>query len=51
MIVATFLVLLDLYREDVVAFDQIAPLGDLFVTWTGNGETYSVDELTESDDG
>jgi len=49
-IVATFLALLDLYREDVVAFDQIAPLGDLFVTWTGNGETYSVNELTESDD-
>jgi segregation and condensation protein A len=49
-IVATFLVLLDLYRDDAVAFDQIAPLGDLFVTWTGNGDTYSVNELTESDD-
>src|SRR5579863_1257411 len=49
-IVATFLALLDLYREDVVAFDQIAPLGDLFVTWTGNGDTDSVNELTESDD-
>jgi segregation and condensation protein A len=49
-IVATFLVLLDLYREDVVSFDQIAPLGDLFVTWTGNRDTDSVNELTESDD-
>ncbi len=49
-IVATFLALLDLYRDDAVAFDQIAPLGDLFVTWTGNGDTYSVSELTESDD-
>jgi segregation and condensation protein A len=49
-IVATFLALLELFRDDAVAFDQIAPLGDLFVTWTGNGDTYSVNELTESDD-
>jgi segregation and condensation protein A len=34
-IVASFLALLELYREDVVAFDQVSPLGDLYVTWTG----------------
>jgi segregation and condensation protein A len=48
-IVATFLALLELFRDGAVAFEQIAPLGDLFVTWTGNGDTYSVNELTESD--
>jgi segregation and condensation protein A len=34
-IVASFLALLELYREDTVSFDQIAPLGDLYVSWTG----------------
>jgi len=34
-IVASFLALLELYREDMVAFDQVAPLGDLYVSWTG----------------
>ena len=32
---ATFLALLDLYKEDVISFEQVAPLGDLYVTWTG----------------
>src|ERR1700744_3968323 len=32
---ASFLALLELYREDVVAFEQVSPLGDLYVTWTG----------------
>jgi segregation and condensation protein A len=34
-IVASFLALLELYREDTVAFEQLTPLGDLYVTWTG----------------
>ena len=34
-VVASFLALLELYREDVVAFEQVSPLGDLYVTWTG----------------
>jgi segregation and condensation protein A len=34
-IVASFLALLELYRENVVAFEQVSPLGDLYVTWTG----------------
>src|SRR3984885_5750484 len=34
-IVASFLALLELYREDGVAFEQVSPLGDLYVTWTG----------------
>jgi segregation and condensation protein A len=34
-IVASFLALLELYREDVIAFEQVAPLGELYVSWTG----------------
>ena len=54
-VVASFLALLELYREDAVSFEQIAPLGELYVTWTGTkdldtGDTDSVNELTESDD-
>jgi segregation and condensation protein A len=36
-VVARFLALLELYREDVVSFEQVAPLGELYVTWTGEG--------------
>jgi segregation and condensation protein A len=35
-VVATFLAVLELYREDSVTFDQLSPLGDLYVTWTGD---------------
>jgi segregation and condensation protein A len=49
-IVASFLALLDLYREDAVSFEQVTPLGELYVTWTGNVDTYSVEPVTESDD-
>jgi segregation and condensation protein A len=49
-IVASFLALLDLYREDAVSFEQVTPLGELYVTWTGRMDTDSVDKLTESDD-
>ena len=49
-IVASFLALLDLYREDAVSFEQVTPLGELYVTWTGRMDTDSVSELTESDD-
>ena len=54
-VVASFLALLELYREDAVSFEQVAPLGELYVTWTGTGisstgDTDSVKELTESDD-
>ena len=57
-VVASFLALLELYRENLVSFEQVAPLGELYVTWTGAGDTGtedtedadSVNELTESDD-
>jgi len=50
-VVASFLALLDLYREDAVSFEQVTPLGELYVTWTGHqGPADSVNELTESDE-
>jgi segregation and condensation protein A len=50
-VVASFLALLELYREDAVSFEQVTPLGDLYVTWTGHQDAAdSVNELTESDD-
>jgi segregation and condensation protein A len=51
-VVASFLALLDLYKEDVISFEQVAALGELYVTWTGPDDenTDSYDELTESDD-
>jgi segregation and condensation protein A len=33
VVVARFLALLELYREGAVAFDQVAPLGDLHIRW------------------
>jgi segregation and condensation protein A len=33
--VARFLALLELFREGVVSFDQVTPLGELTVRWTG----------------
>jgi segregation and condensation protein A len=45
-VVARFLALLELYRQQRVVFDQLTPLGDLTVRWVG-GET--VDEATLSD--
>ena len=37
--VARFLALLELFREGVVAFDQMTPLGELSVRWTGQDDT------------
>lgn len=38
VVVGRFLALLELYREHVVVFDQLAPLGDLTIRWTGSDE-------------
>jgi segregation and condensation protein A len=35
-VVARFLALLELYREGLVSFDQVQPLGELTVRWTGD---------------
>lgn len=44
--VARFLSLLELYREGAVAFEQLSPLGDLSVRWTGDDEAdFQIDEF------
>lgn len=49
--VARFLSLLELYREGAVAFDQVSPLGELTVRWTGEDDV-DVDALvTDEFDG
>lgn len=47
LIVGRFLALLELYRDAMVAFEQITPLGDLTIRWTGpdEGEITIVDEF------
>jgi segregation and condensation protein A len=35
LVIGRFLALLELYREQVVTFEQITPLGDLTIRWTG----------------
>jgi segregation and condensation protein A len=47
--VARFLALLELFREGVIGFDQITPLGELTVRWTGDDETEV--EITDEFDG
>ena len=44
---ARFLSLLELFREGAVAFDQVTPLGELTVRWTGaeDGEIEIHDEF------
>jgi segregation and condensation protein A len=37
-VVGRFLALLELYRESVVAFSQLEPLGDLHVRWVGGDD-------------
>ncbi|KRF15293.1 segregation and condensation protein A [Nocardioides sp. Soil797] len=44
--VARFLSLLELFREGAVAFDQMTPLGELTVRWTGGDE----DEIEINDE-
>jgi segregation and condensation protein A len=47
--VARFLSLLELFREGVIAFDQVTPLGELSIRWTGTDETEV--EITDEFDG
>jgi segregation and condensation protein A len=45
--VARFLALLELFKEGAVSFDQVTPLGELTVRWTGaeDGDVEIVDEF------
>jgi segregation and condensation protein A len=50
--VARFLALLELFRDGAVAFEQLTPLGELTVRWTGgdDGEWVISDEFDEAGD-
>ncbi|MGH3304766.1 MAG: segregation and condensation protein A [Streptosporangiaceae bacterium] len=48
-VVARFLAVLELYRDGQVSLDQAAPLGDLFVTWTGQAGRSPDRDLEEYD--
>jgi segregation and condensation protein A len=48
-VVARFLALLDLYRDGNVSFEQLVPLGDLYVTWAGNENGRSSTAREEDD--
>jgi segregation and condensation protein A len=50
VVVARFLALLELFREGLIGFDQVTPLGELTVRWTGAGEG-DVAVTTDYDDG
>ena len=41
-VVARFLALLELYREDSVSFEQVSALGELYITWTGPSDSVPV---------
>jgi segregation and condensation protein A len=52
--VCRFLALLELFREGAVAFDQVTPLGELTIRWTGSDEgeidvSDEFDELVDPD--
>src|SRR4051812_3283843 len=51
VVVARFLALLELFRDGSVAFDQVTPLGELTVRWTGadEGDVEVSDEFDEPD--
>jgi segregation and condensation protein A len=52
-IIARFLAILELYRNGRVSFDQVAPLGDLYVSWTPDrqpGDDGEVGAINQEDD-
>jgi segregation and condensation protein A len=49
--VARFLALLELFRENAVGFDQVTPLGELTVRWTGDDDVDAEDLVTDEFDG
>lgn len=48
LVVGRFLALLELYREQVVLFEQITPLGDLTIRWVGS-DSGDIDVTDEFD--
>lgn len=51
VVVARFLALLEMFRDAVIAFEQLAPLGELTVRWTGSDPQWSGARLSAEYDG
>ena len=49
--VARFLALLELFRENAVGFDQVTPLGELTIRWTGDDDADADELVTDEFDG
>jgi segregation and condensation protein A len=49
-VVARFLALLELYRQQRVVFEQLTPLGELHVRWTGGDVPASEDDAHDGAD-
>jgi segregation and condensation protein A len=49
--VARFLALLELFRENAVGFDQVTPLGELTIRWTGDDDVDAEELVTDEFDG
>ncbi len=49
--VARFLSLLELFREGAVGFEQVTPLGELTIRWTGEDDVDAEDLVTDEFDG
>jgi segregation and condensation protein A len=46
-VVARFLAVLELYRDKCIAFEQVTPLGDLYISWVSSDDaTMTDDEAT-----
>jgi segregation and condensation protein A len=50
-VVARFLALLELYRQQRVSFEQLTPLGELHVRWTGGAAPETEAEGSAAEDG
>jgi segregation and condensation protein A len=48
-VVACFLALLELYREDRVSMEQVSPLGEIYVTWTASDDGVGEDNGDDED--
>lgn len=51
VVVARFLALLELFREHLVAFDQMRSLGELTIRWTGGEEAVEVGDAIDEFEG
>ena len=49
-VVARFLAVLELFRDSRITLDQVVPLGDLYISWSGSGPGAEESQADEEDD-